>query len=244
MKNPDLPFWAVSSAAIQPEAQTPAARVDRPAVRIDRPVVKPPWLELLDEPQGLRLRGGALSKIVVNGSAYECGKLACAGCRDLLLPEHAQVAEGTAGVLRIFLEKTLHFRGHPPAPLDLRTARGEMGCRYRREGDLLELDTFGQFSTPDGSARVTLLVQVPAEVNVTRRAAIPATGATFTGTWYAEEGRPASEGWTDLPTRPDSDLTAAPRCGGCGSRRTRLCLSKGIYRCCMDCDHRAEEKRS
>lgn len=129
------------------------------------------------------------------------------------------------GLIRVYLEKSMSFGGHPPEKMDIRTGRNLMGCAYRREDDRLTLASFGEWSNFEGGARVRLLVEVPetAKVVTSNEDAGGFPSSLSTGPFWYSATAPR-QGWSRLADRADPDMTALEPSSG-----IRQCWSKQLW---------------
>jgi hypothetical protein len=192
---------------------TTAFHSDDPAfVQPDHPVVRSP----------------AISHNVENGSVYESGALPLPEGTELVLPDSAHVEEYDGTSIRFFLTMSLQFQGHPPHPMPMDEWRDYPGIATREADGELVVSTFGEWSTPEGSAGLQLLVLVPRGCNVTQRAGLNGDSAAAsrkidfndpglqTCYWYSGIG--ADQAWQPVPTDlnynrfldPQDSTTPAP----------------------------------
>ncbi|MDY3553652.1 hypothetical protein R5W24_002756 [Gemmata sp. JC717] len=162
------------------------------------------------------------SERVENGTAYDRGAIDLRAAKRLVLPDNVTVqSPGTAGTVQLFMAKKLNFGGHPPEPMSIRSARKNMGCAVRAEGDALVVATYGEWdSRIEGGASMAVVAVVPAELAVDLRPGLSgpsSSGREWNGRyltkpkdarggyWYG----PASpaEGWAGVPVVPDSERT-------------------------------------
>jgi hypothetical protein len=146
---------------------------------------------------------------VENGKAYERAALRLTGYTRLVAPRGAAITRGAApDALRLAIEKSLHFMGHPPADIGLGDLKRNMGVAFSEEGDALVLATYGEFDTKEGGASLALSIEAPPGLKVERRddlsgrksAAAGALALTPKTHWYGSN-RPAA-GWTALAAAP------------------------------------------
>ncbi len=108
---------------------------------------------------------------VTNGTLHETAELDISGYSSVVVPETATVEKRKgAGHIEIQMEKEVDFHGHPPHPLRIEKARDYFGVASRKEGDALVLGTYGEWSSIEGGAYVRMLVVVPEEIVVLKRA--------------------------------------------------------------------------
>lgn len=168
------------------------------------------------------LKSSAPSADVENGSAYERAEFALGAARRLAVPLDAEVVEqGTGAMIQVLLNKTLGFAGHPPEKMSIRTGRNNLGLASRREGDVLVVGTFGEFSTKEGGANMKLRFVVPKGTPLDRRAELSGGSSSVHkgqdreprdpkfGYWYGPT-TPA-KGWTKIETKPDEERTLEKR---------------------------------
>jgi hypothetical protein len=88
-------------------------------------------------------------------------------CRALIVPANADVQVDQFGKsIKVYLEKRLDFHGYPPLKMTIRSARENMGCATRIEGEVATLGTFGEWDTIEGGSRIRLLIVVPSDIKV------------------------------------------------------------------------------
>ena len=142
---------------------------------------------------------------VHNGTVVDVATIPLGGATRLALPASAVVTQvGPAGVMRVQMTKRLGFHGHPPRSMSIAEGRRLMGVAIRRNGEVLELATFGDFSTKEGGASIELAVRVPPGVHVEKKLELegdtsPARGSSSGREdpdtyWYASPE--AAAGWT------------------------------------------------
>jgi hypothetical protein len=160
---------------------------------------------------------------IENGSTFDQGSVDIRPYKKLIVPKDAEVRNAAAGApLQVFMRKTLSFHGHPPEPMSVWTARKNMGCAVKAEGETLHLATFGEWdSRIEGGASMCLMLLVPEGVEVEKRSRMSGpdsvgrewNGQYLTkpkdakgGYWYG----PASpaEGWAAIPDVPDPKRVA------------------------------------
>jgi len=167
-----------------------------------------PQVKVPAEPRGL----------VENGTVYERARVAMKGVSKVVLPKDAIVRRTQAPeAIQLFMAKQLQFFGHPPGPINLRSARAYLGCAIRNDNHALLVATYGEWGSMDGGARVHLLALVPEGLPVERRGdlsgaqSVANQGAELSsagpdGYWYG--ARAPAKGWTALPSGPDPEKNA------------------------------------
>ncbi len=167
---------------------------------------------------GLTLAGPAPSPKVTNGTAHERASLP-ADLQALVVPPSVRLVRLKAlDRPAVFTTKTLGFLGHPPEPMHIREARHYLGVAFQRVGRTLRLAPFGGLQTPEGSACLQILLQVPETMKVTVDASLEhrAQGKGHlnfddprlrTCWWYGPLD--PAKGWTRLDMRLDPEATAS-----------------------------------
>jgi hypothetical protein len=156
---------------------------------------------------------------VTNGSAYDAGELTLDAGSVLIVQNSAHVEHTSGSNVIVYLERWVDFYGHPPRPITPLTARRSMGCAWLREGKLVWLATYGEWSNMEGAARTEVVVVVPSDVTVERfggpygvRTAYETRWSVWPydpDYWYAYP-HPA-EGWSVVETQPDPTRHARRR---------------------------------
>lgn len=168
------------------------------------------------------LKFGGRPADVENGSAYERAEFELGSTKRLAVPLDAEVVELESGdMIQVLLKKTLAFAGHPPEKMSIRTGRNNLGLASRREGDVLVVGTFGEFSTKEGGANMSLRFVVPKGTPLDRRAELSG-GASLVhkgsdreprdpknGYWYGPTA--PAKGWSKIETMPDEERTLEKR---------------------------------
>jgi hypothetical protein len=156
--------------------------------------------------------------LVENGTVYDRARIDAQGVVKVVFPKDAIVRHTHAPeAIQLFMAKQLQFFGHPPAPINLRSARAYLGCATRKDGQALLVATYGEWGSKEGGARIRLLALVPEGIEIDQRDELsgpqsPANhGAEMSsagpdGYWYGAKA-PAKD-WTALPSSPDPERTA------------------------------------
>jgi hypothetical protein len=168
--------------------------------------------------RSLVLKPSAPSADVENGSAYDRAEFPLGMAKRLAVPPEAEIVEeGTGAAIRVFLQKTLSFAGHPPEKMSIRTGRNNLGIASRLDGDALVVGTYGEFSTKEGGASVKLRFLVPKGTQVERRTGLTGDSSLVhkgpdreprdpkNGYWYGYTA--PAPGWTKIETKPDVERT-------------------------------------
>src|SRR5262249_50842638 len=110
-----------------------------------------------------------------NGTAYDRACLWIEPKTRLVLPDSATevVRYDAPHTVTIYMEKRINHHSHHgddlwPIPKD----RPAMGCAVKRENGALVIGSFGEYGYMEGGVRLRLLVQVPREVEVSRKAGL------------------------------------------------------------------------
>jgi hypothetical protein len=181
------------------------------------------FMHATDRDEGIELDKWSADPKVQNGRAYDRAFIDRGTYTAVVVPGTAKVKTiGQSERIEIYMEKSLHFGGHPPEPMSIRQARKHMGCACRVEQDKLLIATYGEWDSHiEGRASMGLLLRVPEGLRVETRDDLSGEdsagrewhGAYLTkpkevtdGYWYG----PASpaEGWTAVPSVPDPAFTA------------------------------------
>jgi hypothetical protein len=156
--------------------------------------------------------------LVENGTVYERARVDAQGLVKVVFPKDAVVRRTHAPeAIQLFMAKELQFFGHPPAAINLRSARAYLGCATRKDGRALLVATYGEWGSKEGGARIRLLVLVPEGIETEQRDELsgpesPANhGAELSsagpdGYWYGAKA-PAKD-WTAVSSSPDPQKTA------------------------------------
>jgi len=163
---------------------------------------------------------GVLDENVENGIAYDRAMVEIGNSKRIVLPDDTMIRRvGDPGKIQLYMAKTLGFVGHPPAKMNMHSARRYMGCAIRREDDNLYIATFGEWdSKKEGGARLKLVAIVPkdAQIEVRKKLSgpesiaqehtVPKLAALTNGWWYG----PVSpvQGWTAIVAIPDPQRMA------------------------------------
>jgi hypothetical protein len=159
---------------------------------------------------------------VQNGSAYDTAAVDISPYTKLVLPADAAIKrDGEPGTLKIYMEKTLGFFGHPPKSMSIKDARKTMGCACRMDGESLIVATYGEWDSHiEGGRSMRLLFVVPESVDVETDETLAgeeSKGRKWDGQFLtkpkdAENGHwhgpviPSSD-WHAIPDVPDTRLT-------------------------------------
>jgi len=165
--------------------------------------------------RSLVLKPSAPSTDVENGTAYERAEFTLGTAKRMAVPPEAEVVEeGDGAAIRVFLQKTLSFAGHPPEKMSIRTGRNNLGIASRLDGDALVVGTYGEFSTKEGGASIKLRFLVPQGTHIERRPGLTGESSLVhkgpdreprdpkNGYWY-DYTAPAP-GWTKIETKRDA----------------------------------------
>lgn len=156
---------------------------------------------------------------VQNGIAYERATTIVDPKGTLVVPDDATVQRrpDDGCQLEVYVAKELGFTGYPPRSMSIADARKNMGCASREEGGKVLIATYGEWGGSEGGTAVKLVVRVPRDAVVERRAGLSGEaslaqqGATPDdakgGYWYGPS-KPA-DGWKALLSAPDPDRVAA-----------------------------------
>jgi hypothetical protein len=158
-------------------------------------------------------------RLVENGTLYERARVDVQGVGKVVFPKDAIVRRTHAPeAIQLFMAKQLQFFGHPPAPINLQSARAYLGCAIRKDGHALLVATYGEWGSMEGGARIHLLALVPEGLPVEQRGDLSGArslanqGAELSsagpdGYWYG--ARAPAKDWTAVPSRPDPEKNAA-----------------------------------
>ena len=198
-----------------------------------------------DPPEDKSLVIGKQKSKVENGSAFDKGIVELGKRKRLAIPENAEVIhKGDGTNVEVFMKKTMNFGGHPPRPMSIRVARKYTGCATKDEDGLLQLATYGEWSTKEGGGRIRLVLVVPEKIEVVRQKALsgpksiahpppgqpppkPATDEEKESYWYSHRahghGVEGGRGRTRLRSQSCGRRRGPGRGrqSGRGSRRTR-----------------------
>jgi len=151
---------------------------------------------------------------IENGTAYDKAAVAIGPYKKLILPKNAAIrAEGEVDELQVYMRKTLSFAGHPPEPMSIRTARKNMGCAVKSEGDALILATFGEWdSRIEGGANMRVVCVVPQGIAVEKRSGLSGTDSSGQewGGEYLSKPKEVKEGYWYGPAIPADGWKAVP----------------------------------
>jgi hypothetical protein len=142
---------------------------------------------------------------VVNGSVTEHATIPAEHIAVLRVPEHATVETG-GDRIDLAIEKTLAYHGHPTHRMSIDNSGALMGMALRRDGDTVELGTYGEWGSIEGGAGIKLTVRVPRAITVERDRTLEA------GEQSRADGRdrpPADVSWFGS-TRPADGWTRVP----------------------------------
>jgi len=105
---------------------------------------------------------------VSNGIWLESSTILLQDGDTLEVPAGTQVTESSASrnVVEVFIQKKLHYLGHPVEKLSISDIRRRMCCATLRSGSVVRLSTIGGFSTQDGGASVHIKCVVPEGTSV------------------------------------------------------------------------------
>jgi len=138
---------------------------------------------------------------VVNGSAFERAILDVPGVQSVHVPEDATVETIRGDRIEIYLEKVLAYRGHPPQPMSIVTARHEVGVSYQQQGTRLWFRTFGAWdSRIEGGMAIRVVVRVPASLTVVRDGAVEDDAGDVPDGDF--EDPPTNPGWHEAAAAP------------------------------------------
>ncbi len=167
-----------------------------------------------------------------NGTAYDVAALQIEPDRKVVLPDSATVVERSdqADVLLVYMAKSAWILAHYSESVSIAEYRKTMGCAVKLEKGALLVGTFGEYSFMEGAVSMSLLVLVPPNVEVERRAGLiggpggragsqrnpnainPAHGDPKPALTKFKEGTPrrwlpptAEDGWHEIPAVPDVD---------------------------------------
>lgn len=140
--------------------------------------------------------------MVRNGQAYEMVRLELpAEIERVVVPTGTRVVWSENDECVVYLEKSLHWMGHPSAPTSIDTTRRAMGMGIRIRGKTLEIALFGAWSSFEGGSGVSAAVGLPAGLTVRESSAL-----YFEDNEKVDGNRMyASAGWFNLPTVLDPD---------------------------------------
>lgn len=162
------------------------------------------------------------SGAIFDGSIFERASAPFAAT-EVVVPDNATVAFGApSGKIELYLEKTQHFRGHPPQPIPARAVQHNMGIATRSEADRVIISTYGEWdSRIEGYAGILLFVVVPEGTRVRARGDLSGDRSAASswpedapesrteggriGYWY-NVTNPAP-GWRAVPTQSDPRRT-------------------------------------
>jgi hypothetical protein len=158
------------------------------------------------------------SAAVENGTVFEQARVDVQGVSKVVLPKDAIVRRTHAPQsVQLFMAKQLQFFGHPPAPINLRSARAYLGCAFRKDHEALLVATYGEWGSMEGGASMHLLALVPEGLPVEQRDNLSGAqslanhGAELSsagpdGYWYG--ARAPAKDWTAVPSSPDPEKNA------------------------------------
>lgn len=111
---------------------------------------------------------------VENGSAYDKGSLEIQNISTLIVPENAEILpDDTEGRILIYLEKKLLCVDFPVEPITIRKQRVKMGCKFLKEGNKLELKTYGEWTGTHLQETVKLVIKAPKGLKIERQKPTP-----------------------------------------------------------------------
>jgi hypothetical protein len=159
---------------------------------------------------------GSINPKVFSGAIFERGSVVLRpGITRVVVPETAAVAYGApAATIELFVEKSLGFAGHPPAPMPAAGLQRNMGCATHTEGSDLVLATFGEWDSHiEGSASLELFVRVPIGTTVVRRVGLEgdeSAAVAWPESVPYEKQEAGRVGYWYAPTNPIPGFTAVP----------------------------------
>jgi hypothetical protein len=152
---------------------------------------------------------------VVNGTVARGAHLDLQGLNAVTVPSNAIIErEETGGALKFVIAKNLDFFGFPPEPIDIESAQANLGIAYRLDNRSLMIATFGEWSSVEGGASITLTITAPAAVEITKATGLSGQESaalkrrnfdidpdpSTAGFWYVA-GEPA-DGWEEIADSP------------------------------------------
>jgi hypothetical protein len=193
------PSASAESDPETPQPQPPCNRSDRPVALVPGPAL--PQLARQGAVDGGI--GGVSHRPVFQGSLYQRATIPIGKHDSLRVPSTALVAEGAKdGSVEVYVEKRLHFMGHPPEAMPLGSLRRNLGVATSADGTTLVVATYGEFGSIEGGASMRVFVRVPTGFAVKMRdglagddsdaarwpmdeAGFKASDAGRAGYWYA-----------------------------------------------------------
>jgi hypothetical protein len=161
------------------------------------------------------VREGFHGVTVENGEAYDRAAIEIEHYKKVILPDSAEVRhEGKENKIQVFLKKHMHFGGHPPKSMSIRTERKDMGCAVKEEDDVtLVFATFGEWNShKEGGSQIAILILVPEGIDVEQRSGL--SGESSAGrVWhgqYLTKPKNVQEGWWYGPASPAEGWKAIP----------------------------------
>lgn len=145
---------------------------------------------------------------VVNGVAYDKASIAVDGVSTVVVPANAVVERHRAdATCDITMRKELAVFGHPPERITISDARRNMGCAYRREGNVIYLATFGEFETDGhGTRSIGLAISAPDDIVVEKRNGLSGGGSQandyFSSSEESDAGNEGATQWKKLRCVP------------------------------------------
>lgn len=171
---------------------------------------------------------------VTNGTAFDVGTVPVMQGATLFVPT------GTTVVIRddvdarvvVHLIKDLKYYGHPSKGISPATARRKMGCAWRKRGGVVELATYGEWTSIEGGASLSILACVPRNIlvrfgdDLSGMKSKAAGERSFAAEWRGDSeywgtaGTP-QPGWTIVATEPDHE--GAKLAGAFAGERRGIC---------------------
>jgi uncharacterized protein (TIGR03067 family) len=112
-----------------------------------------------------------------NGKTYDKAAVFLEPKAKLVLPDKATVVgrHDQGDVVLLYMAKRIQMGFHVSHPVSVLDYREKMGCAVKREKDALLIGTYGEFGFLEGNVSMALLVLVPPNFEVERRAGLIAT---------------------------------------------------------------------